>query len=52
MSKRRVTIGSLFSGSGGFELAGAMFGAVPVWASEILRLSVKFRRNCKHCDYI
>ena len=35
MSKRRVTIGSLFSGSGGFELAGAMFGAVPVWASEI-----------------
>lgn len=35
MSKRRITIGSLFSGSGGFELAGAMFGAVPVWASEI-----------------
>lgn len=32
---KKITIGSLFSGSGGFELAGAMYGAVPLWASEI-----------------
>lgn len=30
-----VKLGSLFSGSGGFELAGAMFGIEPVWSSEI-----------------
>lgn len=35
MDEKKITIGSLFSGSGGFELAGAMYGAVPVWASEI-----------------
>jgi len=28
-------MGSLFSGSGGFELAGQMSGIIPVWASEI-----------------
>ena len=31
----KITMGSLFSGSGGFELAGQMSGIVPVWASEI-----------------
>lgn len=31
----KITMGSLFSGSGGFELAGQMAGIVPVWASEI-----------------
>jgi len=30
-----ITLGSLFSGSGGFELAGALSGIEPVWASEI-----------------
>lgn len=30
-----MTLGSLFSGSGGFELAGALNGITPVWASEI-----------------
>ena len=30
-----MKLGSLFSGSGGFELAGALFGIEPVWASEI-----------------
>ncbi len=30
-----MTLGSLFSGSGGFELAGVLSGIVPVWASEI-----------------
>jgi len=30
-----LTLGSLFSGSGGFELAGLLAGVRPVWASEI-----------------
>ena len=30
-----VTIGSLFDGSGGFPLAGALNGIEPVWASEV-----------------
>lgn len=30
-----MTLGSLFDGSGGFPLAGAMHGIKPVWASEI-----------------
>lgn len=31
----KITMGSLFSGSGGFELAGSKCGIKPVWASEI-----------------
>lgn len=31
----RPTLGSLFDGSGGFPLAGAMHGITPLWASEI-----------------
>lgn len=30
-----MKLGSLFSGSGGFELAGMLNGITPVWASEI-----------------
>lgn len=30
-----MTLGSLFSGSGGFELAGALSGIRPVWAAEV-----------------
>ena len=30
-----IKLGSLFDGSGGFPLAGALFGIKPVWASEI-----------------
>lgn len=33
--QNNFTLGSLFDGSGGFPLAGAMCGIVPVWASEI-----------------
>ena len=33
--RNKITMGSLFSGSGGFELAGQMAEIVPVWASEI-----------------
>ncbi|MCD8013325.1 MAG: DNA cytosine methyltransferase [Lachnospiraceae bacterium] len=32
---KRLTLGSLFSGSGGFELAGAMAGIKPIWNSEV-----------------
>lgn len=32
---RSISLGSLFSGSGGFELAGIKSGIAPVWASEI-----------------
>lgn len=32
---RLIKLGSLFSGSGGFELAGQRSGITPVWASEI-----------------
>lgn len=31
----KITLGSLFDGSGGFPLAGALNGICPVWASEI-----------------
>jgi len=31
----RLTLGSLFDGSGGFALAGALYGIEPLWASEI-----------------
>ena len=30
-----LTLGSLFSGSGTFEMAGMLSGIVPVWKSEI-----------------
>ena len=33
--KQDMTMGSLFSGSGGFELASDIFGISPRWASEI-----------------
>lgn len=33
--ENKITMGSLFSGSGGFELAGSKCGIKPVWASEI-----------------
>lgn len=32
---KRLTLGSLFDGSGGFPLAGLINGVVPLWASEI-----------------
>ena len=33
--KRQLTLGSLFSGSGGFELGGMLAGIHPVWNSEV-----------------
>lgn len=47
-----LTLGSLFSGSGGFELAGLMSGITPLWASEIepfpIRVTTKRLPFVKH----
>jgi DNA (cytosine-5)-methyltransferase 1 len=40
-----MKLGSLFSGSGGFELAGALFGIEPVWASEIEDFCIRVTTN-------
>ena len=33
--QKTLTLGSLFSGSGGFELAGMLAGIKPVWNSDV-----------------
>ena len=47
-----MKLGSLFDGSGGFPLAGAICGIEPVWASEIepfpIRVTTKRFPNVKH----
>lgn len=47
-----MTLGSLFDGSGGFPLAGALSGITPVWASEIepfpVRVTTKRLPFMKH----
>lgn len=35
MENKTLTLGSLFSGSGGFELGGLISGITPLWASEV-----------------
>lgn len=49
---RELTLGSLFSGSGGFELAGALCGIKPVFCSEIEPYPIAVTRsrfpNMKH----
>ena len=48
----RLTIGSLFDGSGGFPLGGLLSGITPVWASEIepfpIRVTTKRLPFMKH----
>lgn len=48
----KLTMGSLFSGSGGFELAALMNGITPIWASEIepfpIRVTTKRLPFVKH----
>lgn len=43
--KQDMTMGSLFSGSGGFELAAAIFGIEPRWASEVEPLPMLITRK-------
>ena len=40
-----LKLGSLFSGSGGFELAGCLHGITPVWASEIEEFPIRVTKN-------
>lgn len=45
-----LTLGSLFSGSGGFELAGSLFGIEPLWESEVEPLPIRVtERNFPNC---
>ena len=52
MDKEMLTLGSLFSGSGGFELAGILSGIRPVWNSEIepfpIRVTTKRLPGVEH----
>ena len=45
MENKRLKVGSLFDGSGGFPLAGVISGMEPVWASEIEPYPLKVRRH-------
>lgn len=50
---QKLTLGSLFDGSGGFPLGGLLSGITPVWASEIepfpIRVTTKRLPFIKHC---
>lgn len=52
MREDRITLGSLFDGSGGFPLGGILCGITPVWASEIepfpIRVTTKRLPQMKH----
>ena len=52
MNKDRLTLGSLFDGSGGFPLGGLISGITPLWASEIepfpIRVTTKRMPWVKH----
>ena len=52
MAHNKLTLGSLFDGSGGFPLGGLLSGITPVWASEIepfpIRVTTKRLPFMKH----
>ena len=52
MTNKKLTLGSLFDGSGGFPLGGLISGITPVWASEIepfpIRVTTKRLPFMKH----
>ena len=52
MANKELTLGSLFSGSGGFELGGILAGIKPVFSSEIepfpIRVTEKRLPEVKH----
>ena len=41
MAEKTLTLGSLFSGSGGFELAGILAGIEPLWSSEVEPFAIR-----------
>ena len=51
-TEKKLTLGSLFDGSGGFPLAGLLAGITPLWASEIepfpIRVTTKRLPSVKH----
>ena len=52
MTNKPLTLGSLFSGSGAFELAGLLAGIQPIWSSEVapfpIRVTTKRMPFVKH----
>ena len=52
MSNKELTLGSLFSGSGGFELGAVLAGIKPIWNSDIapfaIRVTTKRFPDVKH----
>lgn len=52
MKQNKLTLGSLFDGSGGFPLGGLISGITPLWASEIepfpIRVTTKRLPSVKH----
>ena len=52
MEERKLTLGSLFDGSGGFPLGGLLAGIQPIWASEVepfcIRVTTKRLPFVKH----
>ena len=52
MKHNTLTLGSLFSGSGAFELAGLLAGIQPIWSSEVapfpIRVTTKRMPVVKH----
>ena len=52
MGNKILTLGSLFSGSGGFELGGLISGIIPLWAAEVepfpIRVTTKRLPMVKH----
>lgn len=52
-AKKRLTLGSLFDGIGGFPYAGKFFGIKPLWASEIMPCAVSVtRRNLPEMAHV
>ncbi len=51
-TEKKLTLGSLFDGSGGFPLGGLLVGITPLWASEIepfpIRVTTKRLPDVKH----
>lgn len=56
MKKKRLTLGSLFDGSGGFPLGGVLAGITPIWCSEIepfpIRVTTARFPNMEHLGNI